>query len=870
MNKRPEYFETFIEAGDFLKKRHPNNAKLQGVDVESLGIQWHTAEPDALVVTEASPNRGDRAPFPYEPEEGFNPLKALGNLPYSGGKLIEDVAGAVTSPIETAEGLARGVAGGVESAFIPSAMHTVTESGEKIPFSISPKNVETFQAIKGGLAESVSPRGLQERPLDAASNVITGVGAAAKLGKVASRAKAAQRLPGALDKAGDIFETVERGAQRYDPANVMMRGGAMAGKKAAQMTADAATRAGVAAGRYAMGKVQESRPYKAGEEILERANSFIENTGYGQQLKQRYGQAQQELPTALTRINEAYNKAKQKGGDFTENVFGERPTPMGVVGGMMEEFLGFTFGLGKQAVRDLKNISMKGDDQTKLMLETIRNTDDAVVHRKIATDLKSAVKQYADDQSTLHKTMREPLQLNRVVADIVPLRDKLLQNLPADITVSPKTGAVEFGAFFTPTGRGAIENALQSILSYENNAISLQQLDNFKGLIDETLYESGLKPDSRAAAALREMRGTVRQYIGDIADDPVAMNAQLRLLHKKDQAGAMARDFPGMTEPPPGSIGEAIDAKLLTAFADDAIIDMFGEHVAVGANEYSAAMRQYFNFQDNMDELRSNLKLERPQTREFVTDQIDPATGQPVKEQVLRQKASDIDMLRAVFKSFDDDTGIALETLRHLSEATNRPELISQVVGAMFRPTFGGGLVVRSEISQGVRDAARIAGGLSMNAMFGMITILPSLAAFSPKYGGQLFAAAMAPDGAKFINETFQKAKTYGNRKIDYVKLNAPEYYERAKRRVAEEKQKRAENVTDAEVLTDIQNMEKAATELEKIDATTLSKMRDFLRLGTAEQRTTQTGERRQQRQNLLQTLGRAIPGQTGITPPSE
>ena len=894
MTERLQYFDTFIEAGDYLKKRYPNNTKLQGVDVESLGIRFHAANPDALVVTEASENKGDRAPFPYEPEEGFNPLKALGNLPYSGGKLIEDVAGAVTSPIETAEGLARGVAGGLESAFIPSAMHTVSESGEKIPFSISPKNVETFQAIKGGLKESVSPRGLQERPLDAASNVITGVGAAAKLGKVASRAGSAlakgqvperlsgvqqaaqagerirdftgradpgQRLPGALDKAGDIFETVERGAQRYDPANVMMRGGAMAGKKAAQMTADAATRAGVAAGRYAMGKVQESRPYKAGEEILERANSFIENTGIGQQLKQRYGQAQQELPTALTRINEAYNKAKQKGGDFTENVFGERPTPMGVVGGMMEEFLGFTFGLGKQAVRDLKNISMKGDDQTKLMLETIRNTDDAVVHRKIATDLKSAVKQYADDQSTLHKTMREPLQLNRVVADIVPLRAKLLENLPADIRMSPETGAVEFGAFFTEKGRGAIENALESIFSVGNNAITLQQLDNFKGLIDETLYESGLKPDSRAAAALREMRGTGRQYIGDIADDPVAMNASLRDL-RKTEGDAILRDR-ALIE---GGMASMIPTSMLQKITDEAL----GEFVPVGANEYSAAMRQYFNFQDNMDELRNNLKLERPQTREFVTDQIDPATGQPVKEQILRQNASDIDMLRAVFKSFDDDTGIALETLRHLSEATNRPELISQVVGAMFRPTFGGGLVVRSEISQGVRDATRIAGGLSMNAMFGMITILPSLAAFSPKYGGQLFAAAMAPDGAKFINETFQRAKTYGNRKIDYVKLNAPEYYERAKRRVAEEKQKRAENVTDAEVLTDIQNMEKAATELEKIDATTLSKMRDFLRLGTAEQRTTQTGERRQQRQNLLQTLGRAIPGQTGITPPSE
>jgi len=144
------------------------------------------------------------------------------------------------------------------------------------------------------------------------------------------------------------------------------------------------------------------------------------------------------------------------------------------------------------------------------------------------------------------------------------------------------------------------------------------------------------------------------------------------------------------------------------------------------------------------------------------------------------------------------------------------------------------------------------------------------LAVFSPKYGGQLLAAAMSPDGARYISEVFQKAKTYGNRTIDYVKLNAPEFYERAKRRVAEEKQKRVENVTDAEVLTDIKNMEKVSSELQKVDATEISKLRDFLRYGTAEQRTTQTGERRQQRQNLLQTLGRARPGQAGLTPPSE
>ena len=903
MSERLQYFDTFIEAGDYLKKRYPNNAKLQGVDVESLGIRFHAANPDALVVAEASPNRGDRANWPYEPEEGFNPLKMLGNLPYSAGKLVEDVAGAVTSPIETAEGLARGVAGGLESLAIPSAMHTVGEGGEKIPFSISPKNVETFQAIKEGLKESVSPRGIQERPLDALSNVLTGTGAAAKIAKIGSRAGSAlakgqvperlsgvqqaaqagerirdftgradpgQRLPGALDRAGDIFETVEKGTQRYDPANVLMRGGATAGK----MTAEAARRAGRAAGRYATGKVQASRPYQAGKDILERANSLVESSGVGEQMKKRYGQAQQLTPaSAYTRIAEAYNRGKQKGGDISEDIFGERPNPMGVVGGIMEEFLGFTFGLGKQAVRELKNISMRGDAMTDLMLETIRHSDDAVVHRKIATDLKSAVKQYAEEQSALHKTMREPLQLNRVTVSIDPIRDQIRRNLPADIKVL-ENGQVEFGNFFTETGRSAIENALKSILSVENNAISLQQLDNFKGLIDELLYEGGLKPDGRPAAALREMRGAVRQYIGDIADDPVAMNAQLRLLHKKDQAAAMARDFPGMVDPPPGSIGEAIAPELLEAFADDAIIDMFGEHVAVGANEYSAAMRQYFTFQDNMDELRSNLKLERPQTREFAADEIDPVTGQPVKEQVLRQRASDIDMLRAVFKSFDDDTGIALETLRQLSVATNRPELISQVVGAVFRPTFGGGLVVRSEISQGVRSVGGMVTGASVASIIPTLLKPPatamSLAVFSPKYGGQLLAAAMSPDGARYISEVFQKAKTYGNRTIDYVKLNAPEFYERAKRRVAEEKQKRVENVTDAEVLTDIKNMEKVSSELQKVDATEISKLRDFLRYGTAEQRTTQTGERRQQRHNLLQTLGRARPGQAGLTPPSE
>jgi hypothetical protein len=452
--------------------------------------------------------------------------------------------------------------------------------------------------------------------------------------------------------------------------------------------------------------------------------------------------------------------------------------------------------------------------------------------------------------------MRAPLQLDRVMVDVAPLRQTLLEGLPSDINiVVTDLKGTSFGPFFTDAGQGAIGKMLDAIFdeSLGNNKISLQQIDNFKQLISEVLYEGGLSPEGRAAGVLREMRGATSDYIKAIADDPVAMNAKLRALREAD----IAKQFPGL-EPKPGSIGEAIPEDLLQQFTDEAV----GEFMPVGVGEYSAAMRQYFNFQDNMDDLRNNLGLERPQTRTFTTGEIDPQTGRPITEEILRQKKSDIETLRNVFSTFGDDTGLALETLKTLAKETNRPELISQTVGAMFRPTFGGGLIVRAEISQAGRSAV---GGLAHPlAMVTTLINLPiALGLFSPKYGGQVYAAIFSPEGQKFLQTTWKK---YGAKNIDRIKAEVPDYYRRVRQRVADAKNKRAEKVTDAEVIQGFEDMEQAAGELAKLDQTQITALRDFLRYGTAEQRTRGAGQRREERQNLLQQLGR-LPQTPSVSP---
>ena len=900
-------FDTYIEAGDYLKKRYPQNERLAALDVESAGIQFAEAYPDAVEVIEAERKDDPRATFPYQPADtrGTRLLKTLGNVPYSAGMLAGDIAEAVTSPIQTAKGIGQTALGAAVSATMPGAY---TEEGG---VQRKPESVQMFETVKEGFKESLSDRGVQERPLDAISTALIAPGLLAKMGKIGLRAGAKATSPkmqrgvqpqvGAampedrlefpsgrraglserLSQGAEIFERAEGELQAMDPTVMMARGAKVATQRVGRAGVDASKRLAQRTARI---------PIDIGKAGAKKIDEILSGTSLGEWARQQSRRAAEKLgvqdlesvgDTALTKIQKAYGKGKEAALGVTEEVLGERPEAGGFFRGLLQHSLGFTFGIGNKAVKELIDVSTAGGKQLDILLDTMRQGDDvidgvqvtgdAIVSKRIIDDMNEAVRQYSDNQQQIHREMREPLQLNRVVVPIVPLRRQILENLPDDVALTQD--GVQFGPFFSETGQAKLRNAIESIFSVGNEGISLQQLDNFKGLIDELLYKSDLPPESRSASALRNMRGATRAYIGEIADDPVTMNAQIRALRKSD----LEREgLSGMTEPPPGSFGEAIDPDLLAAFADDAMVDMFGEAVEIKAGEYSAAMRQYFNYQDNMDRLRDQLRLDRPQTRTFDTGEKDPVTGQPVKEEVLRGRSKDIEVLRSVLGAFDEDTGLALETLQRLAVNTNRPELITQVVGALHRPALGGGLVVRSEISQAGRAAA---GGVAhpIAMVSAGLTFLPSIALFSPRYGGEVVSYMFSPKGQQFLGKAnaympytpegrrFLRGK--GEDALNALRELAPEGVGFIRRHIAARKNKRPDQVTEQEMIVGLQDYMQIQDELAQADATQIKAVRDFYRYGTAQQRAEDAGGRREERHNLLARLGQPRPGQTGLTP---
>lgn len=895
-------FDTYIEAGDYLKKRYPQNERLAALDVESAGIQFAEAYPDAVEVIEAERKDDPRATFPYQPADtrGTRLLKTLGNVPYSAGMLAGDIVEAGLSPIQTAKGIGQTALGAAVSATMPGAY---TEEGG---VQRKPESVQMFETVKEGFKESLSDRGVQERPLDAISTALIAPGLLAKMGKIGLRAGAKATSPkmqrgvqpqvGAampedrlefpsgrraglserLSQGAEIFERAEGELQAMDPTVVMARGAKVATQRVGRAGVDASKRLAQRTARI---------PIDIGKAGAKKIDEILSGTSLGEWARQQSRRAAEKLgvqdlesvgDTALTKIQKAYGKGKEAALGVTEEVLGERPEAGGFFRGLLQHSLGFTFGIGNKAVKELIDVSTAGGKQLDILLDTMRQGDDvidgvqvtgdAIVSKRIIDDMNEAVRQYSDNQQQIHREMREPLQLNRVMVAIQPIRDEILKNLPDD--VRPRAdGTVEFSPFYSETGQAKLRNAIESVMAYDKNAISLQQLDNFKGLIDELLYKSDLPPESRSASALRNMRGATRAYIGQIADDPVAMNAKLLDLRNAD-AQKMLRERAVIG----GGMTGMVPESWLQQMTDEAL----GEFVPVNAGEYSAAMRQYFNYQDNMDRLRDQLRLDRPQTRTFDTGEKDPVTGQPVKEEVLRGRSKDIEVLRSVLGAFDEDTGLALETLQRLAVNTNRPELITQVVGALHRPALGGGLVVRSEISQAGRAAA---GGVAHPIAMVMagLKFLPSIALFSPRYGGEVVSYMFSPKGQQFLGKAnaympytpegrrFLRGK--GEDALNALRELAPDGVGFVRRHVAARKNKRPDQVTEQEMIVGLQDYMQIQDELAQADATQIKAVRDFYRYGTAQQRAEDAGGRREERHNLLARLGQPRPGQTGLTP---
>jgi hypothetical protein len=787
-------FKTYTELGDAVKQARP---ELADKESESVGLRFADRYGDQYrVVVE---EEGERAPFEYDPEEGFNVLKTLGNVPWSAGQVVGDIASAVTSPLETLEGLGRGVAGAAEMAmgteYSPENIRVAQQMGEGIA------GMAGFD--KKGDEYEFTGRGIQERPLDAGSLLAGGAGAAAKGVSMAGRATGLSRLAKGA-------ETVGKAAQIADPTMAVPRAGVAAARGAGRLSGRAAKAAAAPVVKPIKNVAERTRKY-FDEMDLNPENPLVKKVMAGRQ------RLRETANTALESIRKAQGKGAAKVDKASETVFGEKPTAGNVARGLAEQFFGFSFGVGPRVVGDMMDISTAGGDNLNTMLRVIRHDSDADVAREIIDDVNVAVKKYAEDQGEIHRQMREPLQMDRVLIDSEPIRQRVQQALTPLVRYSlDEFGRIEKGSVTLgdaiatkPANRTAFNNVLKAIFD-KPEEITAAQLDDVKQLIDDNLYDVNLTP--QAEGTLKTVRGEIRGALGDFLDDPEAVGRALR----------QVSDYPQV----PGAVQGIAQ---------------------VEPNLYSAAMRQYFDFQDRMNNMNERLRVVRPDVRTFNTLE----EGVKVQEEVLRQPGKDIEILRAMFKAFDDDTGLALETLKELAVNGGKQEIMPKIIGMNFRPALGGGLVVRAEISQAARAGFGALGAAQLGGLIGTIFSVPmALATFSPKYGGQLLSWAVSPAGRNYVNTAKGAVKTNARGALDYMK-RSPQLYQEWRQTL---RTKLGRDPTPADELESVKDIAEVSALTQRLNDEQLTIMRDLLRTGAMEQRAEQAGEQAQQR-NLLTQL---------------
>ena len=847
-------FQSYIELGEAIKQAKP---EYKDRDSESLGLRFAERYGDQYRVR--VDEEEDRATFAYDPEEGFNVLKTLGNLPSSAGAIAEDVATAVMNPLDTAEALGRGVAGAAELA---------------LGTDVSPENKRVAEQLGQGLAASAgfdkvgdeyefTGRGIQERPLDILGTLAGGASVGAKGAALGAKAVGrGARAAGAADtasRAGRVAGAAERvgaTAQALDPAVALPRAAVGATKGVAKGAGRLAVGAGKAVGRKA------AAPFKGTYESIEKT---VKDLPFAESLRNMAQGASDAADGPLNKIRDFAQKAKESaktakdtGLREAEKTFDQPVSGKGIFRGLLENAFGFTWNTGPKLVGEMFNIAESDPAGRKAMLEAIRQADevvdgrtvdgDAVVARRILSKVSEAAKNYYDNSMEIHKELREPLQLDRIVVPVVDYRDRIVKTLPKGISITQDGFA--FDPLFSETGKQAVMEVLGKLYDSKigNGVISLERLDQVKQLIRQKLYEGTLDSSTDAAKALRSMYAETRKYIGEVADNPDVMNAQLAKLREEE-----VNKFLNQQALTGGGMQGMIPESLLQKIADENVAELVG----VGVGEYSAAMRQYFNFEDFMGRLLDDLRLKNPEKRTMqkIDDEGKPVIGEgglPETEELLRQPGKEREVLRAVSNVFDDEAGLSLETLKELSEKTNNPTLIAEVIGFNLRPTIAGGLAPRGEIGQAARSAA---GGIAHPlAMVGLaLEIPPTIAFFSPKYGAQVMARIYSPEGRAAIDTYFNRGKAF----FRDGKNRATDAYRQAQGLAAEALKKRPESVSPSEVADFMDDFATASDEVAKLPPRQQSTLQTLLQGGTLTQRAQEQGEQAQQRNNILSRLGR-------------
>jgi hypothetical protein len=897
-------FDTYAQLGEAYKRKNP---EYNDRDSESLGIQ--VAEKFGDKANIKIREEDDRASFKYDPEEGFNVLKTLGNIPSSAKNVVEDLATAVFNPIDTAEAIGRGAAGGVEHL---------------LGTDISPENKRLASQMAEGIGESFSARGLQERPLDALGFLAGGTGAVAKglstagkiasgarvmprlskAGKIAQRKKAAVRrserrksMPGftagaeklakGADKAGQI-------SQAFDPGSFVPR----AGLATAGIGAVLGGKAAIGTGKLALGGAKAAGNKIVIEPIKTRYKGSSAERVMNDAVEAMKGVADMAAPDMMSRWNGMFNRTKEaaketssgaldtlkkatrdaqkvtdeKLGAVADEISGgniKDATTRGVFDGLVSQWMGFTTGLGSQLINqiiDISRMSSKKDGKAarEIMLEAAnRKLETGVksVGEEIADELVGEVNKYIEGTGGLKeasRATRDALQMDDVIARSGNIADDLLTNPMDD---SGRTIPNEFG--------------IQIIREPD----TVQVVKDF-GVDYVKNPNAGKVRVSLEGSAIAELpdQAVSRKNVKDIYEDILNLEDEMSVFEldkKKRTIDDLIPRAEGESQAALIGLRKVVYKRIEDAYLDDANIEKLkvkpdrtinvdpegtAQFGAARENVYIKAMAEYERNVERIRRIQQTLGVKGAQKKFGGTD-----------FEVIRNEGNPTEALKKTLDAFgDNDKELGMQNLIEILEATGNKTLIPKIAGFAMRPVFGGGLVVRSEISNIGRG---VVGFNILNSIMAPV----ALASFSPRYGGMLLsylytpgnASKIAGDVGKFGREVTGK----GVKITDDLRKMAAEKFKKNPKDVTPNDAESVLNDAkrmDQEGLGNLdENQKKALRNLvgggyravsdaasDYVGRTRVTRPRTAARFGRSAVTAEEQGEEAQERRNLLSTLG--------------
>jgi hypothetical protein len=529
---------------------------------------------------------------------------------------------------------------------------------------------------------------------------------------------------------------------------------------------------------------------------------------------------------------------------------------------MLEQTLGFTTGLGARVIQNIIDIS-KLEDQTsrKIMLraaneEYVPGSGAATIGEEVVNDLANIVETWDKGAKEASRTTRDALRMDDVKTITDDLKLSIIndQDLTSNfgIRITPVSrryeSTVEPGTVMgqpTPLSprtdigparyKGADAPPFVDRVTLDMEGRPIETTPSFKV---ENLSDVTVDLKGTPILELGENVSAVRQAFQKVFDLPP--DASVHQLDIAKRAIDNAKDAAsGSAQAALQRLREVVYKKITDAYDSPDTRRQLGIPDNVPVNPYVQAMAQFENYTNRLNNMARSLKVGETQTK---------FGGTPLE--VVRQTGNPQEIVKAVMNAFGEgDKELAMADLTRLLEETGNTEFMPKLLGFSMRPVFGGGLVVRSEISQ-------IGRGLVGFNLLSTVMAPLALLGFSPKYGGMALSYMFSPKGQAWRQSLRPVARTR-----EAVEQRLPGVMERFKtagadvRKMAAEKLgKNVKDVTPNDVAAVEQDLTRLQQALQRMNREEVTRLQTLIRGGAMEQRAEQAGEQAQQR-NLLTQL---------------